>query len=52
MRLDVRNELANEEIAVTHAAIGGVDVEAAFSFGRDYQKIAGGGLRSDPTHRL
>jgi len=39
MRLDVRNELANEKIAVTHAAIGGVDVEAALSFGRDYQKI-------------
>jgi hypothetical protein len=39
MRLDVRNELANEEIAVTHAAIGGVDVESALSFGRDYQKI-------------
>ena len=39
MRLDVRDELANEEIAVTYAAIGGVDVEAAFPFGRDQQKI-------------
>src|ERR1039457_4390897 len=41
MRLDVRNELANEEIAVTHAALGGGDVESALAFGRDYEKIGG-----------
>ena len=39
MALDVRNELAEKEIAVAHAAVGGIDVEAAFSFRRYYQEI-------------
>ena len=39
MRLDVRDELANEEIAVRYKTVGGVDVEATFPFGRDHQKI-------------
>ena len=40
MTLDVGNELAEKEVAVVHASISGVDVEAAFSFRRDYQEIA------------
>src|SRR5271156_331146 len=39
MGLDIRNELANKEIAVAHAAIGRVDVETAPAFGRDDQEI-------------
>src|ERR1700691_2034081 len=39
MGFDVGNELANKEIAVAHAAVGGVDVEAALPFGRDDQEV-------------
>src|ERR1700730_15855232 len=38
MRIDVWNELTNEEIAITHAPISGGDVEPAVLFGRNYQK--------------
>src|SRR5580765_3455238 len=38
--LNVRQEFLEEEVAVTNRAVGGVDVEAAPSFGRDNQEVA------------
>jgi len=40
MRLDIRNEFAEEKVAIAVASVGGVYEEAGVTFRRDHNKIA------------